>query len=119
MMFNVRALQSGKYGAIATALDYESSLDELPNIEIDLKKHLGAGNKAKVIFDLLCPNGLGLNRFFQGDFDGDRIDLNSIENLPIQDLDEHLLQEQKKLFWETGILKNSVLSQKAIGEFFS
>lgn len=113
-MFNVRSLDHGGFQAIVTALSYESSLDDLPQIEQELRELFGVARYAVVVWDLLCPNGLSWNRFLSARFDGKQFDLSSFKALPESEIDEKIIQEQKFFFRESGALEHSVLSKEQI-----
>ena len=113
-MFNVRALDHGSFQASVTAMSYESSLDDLQQIEQTLRELLGGARYASVVWDLLCTNGLSWNRFLVARFDGGRFDLSSFKDLPESEIDEKIIQEQKSFFRESGALENSVLSKEQV-----
>lgn len=113
-MFNVRALNHGSFQAVVTAMSYESSLDELDEIEQQLRELLGESRCTCVLWDLLCPNGLEWNRFLSAQFDGCHFDMSSFKVLPISEIDKTIIQEQKIFFQENKVLEKSILSKEQI-----
>ena len=92
-----------KYVVLATS--YENPIDELKNIEDELKVKKYSG---KVLFDLLLCNGMNSNRFVEIKFDGERFDLSSsitIKN-PNSSIKEGTHQYLKD---KPALLENSVL----------
>ncbi|MEO5991383.1 MAG: type II toxin-antitoxin system RnlB family antitoxin [Ferruginibacter sp.] len=70
------------FGYLSISLDYTRLDEYLCDIESDLKRK---NFKGKIIFDLLTNNGLK-DRFYQADFDGNKILLESISNISSLDL---------------------------------
>jgi hypothetical protein len=78
----LKKVNNDKFGYLSIGLDYTSLDEYICDIENDLKKKKFKG---KIVFDLLSNNGLS-DRFFQADFDGDKILLKSIESIQTPDL---------------------------------
>ena len=94
-----------KYVVLATS--YENPMDELENIEDELKAKEYSG---RVLFDLLLCNGMNSNRFIEMNFDGNYFDLSSsiiIEN-PNKFIKEDIHQYLKD---KPALLENSVLPE--------
>lgn len=73
----LKKVNNREFGYLSISLDYTRLDEYLCDIERDLKKR---NYKGKIIFDLLTNNGLQ-DRFYQADFDGDRILLNTISHI--------------------------------------
>ena len=92
-----------KYVVLATS--YINPIDELENIEEELKAKEYSG---KVLFDLLLCNGMNSSRFVEIKFDGECFDLSSstiIKN-PNKSIKEGIHQYLKD---KPVLLENSVL----------
>ena len=63
-----------KYKLIIFSTDYISPIENLTNIEDNLKSKKYSGN---IIFDLLLTNGNSCNRFIEAFFDGEKFDRRS------------------------------------------
>lgn len=113
MIFNVRLMETGKYQAVVTAMDYLSSMDDVAEIEAALKSRLGDRKRASVILDLICPNGLSFNRFISADFNDGRLDEDSVDVVNPDEVDAQLQQQQIEFFRNSGVLLRSVLSRDA------
>ena len=92
-----------KYVVLATS--YGNPIDELENIEDELKVKEYSG---KVLFDLLLCNGMNSNRFVEIKFDGERFDLSSsiIVKNPNNSIKKGTHQYLKD---KPALLENSVL----------
>lgn len=78
----LKKVNNRKFGYLSISLDYTRLDEYLCDIEKDLKRKKFKG---KIIFDLLTNNGLN-DRFYQADFDGNRILLGTISNISTLDL---------------------------------
>ena len=112
-MFDVREIAGEKYRAIVTAMDYQSSLDDLEAIEAELRNRFGNVGRIQVLIDLICPNGLSSNRFASAYFDGEKLDEDSLVTMSSDDVDPLLRRQQVEFFRMTGVLAGSVLSRSA------
>lgn len=78
----LKKVNNRRFGYLSISLDYTRLDEYLCDIESDLKKRKFKG---KIIFDLLTNNGLN-DRFYQADFDGNKILLGTISNISSLDL---------------------------------
>ena len=78
----LKKVNNQEYGYLSISIDYTGLSDYIFEIENELKKKKFRG---KVIFDLLTNNGLK-DRFFQAEFDGNKILLETIKSISTPDL---------------------------------
>ena len=93
------------YNYVVLATSYINPIDELENIEDELK---AKGYSGKILFDLLLCNGMNSSRFVEIKFEGERFDLSSsitIKN-PNNSIKEGIHQYLKD---KPALLENSVL----------
>ena len=106
--FNIIYKECGKYSAIIYPVSYINPLEEVTSISKELRGHLKAGSY--VLFDLLLSNGDNFNRFAEYLFDGNDVNIGSVNITEISSEQIHGLN----LYYrgKTKELKNSVLSSK-------
>lgn len=112
-MFDVRLMRTGKYRAVVTAMDYQSSMDDVEEIETALKARLGDRTCSSVILDMICPNGLSSNRFLSANFDHGKLNEDSVDIVNPKDVDAQFQKEQIEFFRHSDVLHRSVLSRTA------
>ena len=95
-----------KYVILATS--YENPMDELENIEEELKAKEYSG---KILFDLLLCNGMNSSRFVEIKFDGECFDLSS--SITIKNPNNSIIKEgiRQYLKDKPALLENSVLPE--------
>lgn len=104
----LKKVNNDKFGYLSIGLDYTSLDEYIYEVENDLKKKKFKG---KIVFDLLSNNGLR-DRFFQADFDGDKILLKSIECLQTPDL--RIRKVSSKYYLSNfGIIQQSYISNQS------
>ena len=72
--YKIEEVNDFKYKLIIFSTDYISPIENLTNIEDNLKSKKYSGN---IIFDLLLTNGNSCNRFIEAFFDGEKFDRRS------------------------------------------
>lgn len=96
---------NNKNNYIILSTSYISPLDEIEELQNDLKK---LNYNGELIIDLLICNGLSSNRFFKAYFDGKAIDLCSIKIL--SDVDDNIKGTSREFYKNhANILDNSTL----------
>jgi len=68
--YHIHKEGSGNLLAVVYSLSYDSPMNHLPSIELELEQN---GTKGDVFFDLLLSNGNTSDRFYQAFFDGKRL----------------------------------------------
>lgn len=74
--YKIKEINDSKYKSIIFSTDYISPIEELDEIEINLKSCNYLGH---IIFDLLLVNGNSQNRFMEVFFDGNKFDRSSFK----------------------------------------
>ncbi|CEJ72395.1 Uncharacterised protein [[Clostridium] sordellii] len=74
--YKIKEINNCKYKLIIFSTDYISPIEDLDEIEVDLKSYNYLGY---MIFDLLLVNGNSENRFMEVFFDGEKFDRDSFK----------------------------------------
>ncbi len=107
MNFSIDFIKSNKYSAVIYSVSYISPFNSLNDITAEIRANLR--KKGFILFDLLLSNGDCFNRFAEAYFDGEKIILDSITIIDIEDITQlkHINAHYKGREKE---LNNSVLS---------
>ncbi|WP_195938459.1 type II toxin-antitoxin system RnlB family antitoxin [Romboutsia sp. 1001713B170131_170501_G6] len=106
-IYEIAKTKDIEYSSIIFSTDCSNPIDDLTNIEKDLRHE---GYIGKVIFDLLLVNGNCNNRFIEAFFNGQKFDRQSFKNHNL------ISQELKAIITDfyyinSGIVENSRLSK--------
>ncbi len=104
----LKKVNNNEYGYLSISLDYTRLDDYICDIENDLRKKK---YKGKVAFDLLTNNGLR-DRFFQADFDGNKILLNTIKSIPTLNLKIKIVSSKYYLS-NFSVIQQSYISKQS------
>lgn len=93
--------------AVVYSLGFDSPMNHLQSIEIDLHKK---GEQGDIIFDLLLANGNTTDRYYKAFFDGNKLIESSIKKMVTPST---TIQEQSLSFYhqKQKYLKNSMLNK--------
>lgn len=104
----LKKINNRAFGYLSISLDYTRLDEYMCDIEKDLKKRKFKG---KVVFDLLANNGLS-DRFYQADFDGNKILLDTIAN--ILSIDLEIKKVSSKYYLSNfNLIKQSYISKES------
>ena len=93
-MFEITGVNvSGSLKAVVMATGYENPLSSVNEIETKLTDLLGQNENGKILFDLLCANGLEWNRFFTLEMKYGRIMLDSAKIIDVQEIPAQILSK--------------------------
>jgi len=84
---------SGSLKAVVMATGYENPLSSVNEIETKLTDLLGQNENGKILFDLLCANGLEWNRFVTLEMKYGRIMLDSAKIIDVQEIPAQILSK--------------------------
>ncbi|EOI5719969.1 TPA: type II toxin-antitoxin system RnlB family antitoxin [Klebsiella pneumoniae] len=93
-MFEITGVNvSGSLKAVVMATGYENPLSSVNEIETKLTDLLGQNENGKILFDLLCANGLEWNRFVTLEMKYGRIMLDSAKIIDVQEIPAQILSK--------------------------
>lgn len=93
-MFEITGVNvSGSLKAVVMATGYENPLSSVNEIETKLTELLGQNENGKILFDLLCANGLEWNRFVTLEMKYGRIMLDSAKIIDVQEIPVQILSK--------------------------
>jgi len=116
-MFEIKRVMNRQYPVLVVANSYVSPLSCLNLIALSLKDNAFRG---KILFDLLCSNGLEDNRFISIDFDGNQFIRNTFHVLDVEELPQIIVKSQNDFFTQNPhVLLGSVLSNSEISQITS
>lgn len=93
-MFEITGVNvSGSLKAVVMATGYENPLSSVNEIETKLTDLLGQNENGKILFDLLCANGLEWNRFVTLEMKYGRIMLDSAKIIDVQEIPAKILSK--------------------------
>lgn len=93
-MFEITGVNvSGSFKAVVMATGYENPLSSVNEIETKLTELLGQNENGKILFDLLCANGLEWNRFVTLEMKYGRIMLDSAKIIDVQEIPVQILSK--------------------------
>ncbi|MCP1136296.1 type II toxin-antitoxin system RnlB family antitoxin [Paenibacillus polysaccharolyticus] len=80
MMFELQKInQPSVYSFLILSTSYFNPLDDLDQLEEELRVSLGENFLGKILFDLLLTNGNSSNRFIEATFEGNAFDQSSFK----------------------------------------
>lgn len=114
-MFNIRKIDNNIFPIVVIATSYNNPLSCLNSIAEHLHDKEFSG---KVLFDLLCSNGLESNRFMSAVFDGVKFSKNTFKVESLDTFPSEIVENQNAYFSNhKWLLENSILSNHQVINF--
>lgn len=99
--------QPSVYSYLILSTSYFNPLDDLDQLEEELRASLGDKFLGKILFDLLLSNGNSSNRFIEATFNGKELDYSSFK-VP-SDVDLQIKKLSSSYYSNNELLKDSAV----------